>query len=73
MRKRAADATQHHPCEPLKALIADLLRRGGAIYACSPCVKSRGYEQHDLIDGVVISGASVMHNAIREGAATLSF
>lgn len=38
-----------------------------------PCVKSRGYEQADLIEGVIIAGASVMHAEIKAGAATLSF
>jgi predicted peroxiredoxin len=73
VRKRAADATRIHPMEPLKDLIRDLMARGGRIYACTPCVKGRGYEQEDFIDGVVITGASVLHNAIKEGAATLSF
>ncbi len=73
VRKRAADTTQCAPLEPLKDLIASLQSRGGRIYACTPCVKARGYEQEDLLDGVVITGASVLHNAIAEGAATLSF
>jgi len=73
VRKRAADTTQCHPLEPLKELIQSLQDRGGRIFACTPCVKARGYEQEDLLDGVVITGASVLHNAIIEGAATLSF
>jgi predicted peroxiredoxin len=73
VRKRAADRTQVEPLEPLKDLIQSLLDRGGRIYACTPCVKARGYEQDDLLDGVIISGASVLHNAILEGASTLSF
>jgi len=32
-----------------------------------------GYEQQDLIEGVIISGASVVHEQIKNGAATLSF
>ena len=36
-------------------------------------LKSRGYAESDLIDGVVITGASVMHERIKAGAATLSF
>jgi len=36
-------------------------------------VKSRGYTDGDLIEGVVISGASPMHELIKAGAATLSF
>lgn len=38
-----------------------------------PFVKSRGYEQSDLLDGVVITGASAMMAEIKDGAATLSF
>jgi len=72
VRKGAADLTHVHPLEPLAALIKDFLARGGTIWACTPCVKARGYEQDDLVDGVVITGASVMHELIGKGAATLS-
>ncbi|MBW2687358.1 MAG: DsrE family protein, partial [Deltaproteobacteria bacterium] len=47
--------------------------RGGNLWACTPCIKGRGYEQDDLIEGTVITGASVMHELIQGGAATLSF
>jgi predicted peroxiredoxin len=73
VRKRAVDATEVHPLEPLKAMIADFVRRGGKIWACTPCVKARGYEQTDLIEGVTISGASVVHEQLKAGAATLCF
>ena len=73
VRKRAADTTQVNPLEPLSDLIKSFLSRGGTIWACTPCVKSRGYTEADLLDGVVITGASVMHERIKGGAATLSF
>jgi predicted peroxiredoxin len=69
VRKRAADSTQVNPLEPLAAMIKDFLARGGALWACTPCVKSRGYRKEDLIDGVVITGASKMHELIAQGAA----
>jgi predicted peroxiredoxin len=72
-RKRAVDATQVHPLEPLSDLVQDFVKRGGNLWACTPCIKGRGYEQDDLIDGTVITGASVMHELIQGGAATLSF
>jgi predicted peroxiredoxin len=72
-RRRAVDTTQVKPLEPLADLVKDFLARGGALWACTPCVKSRGYEQADLIEGTVITGASPMHELIRAGAATLSF
>ena len=73
VRKRATDITQVPPLDPLKALIEDFLRRGGTIVACPPCVKSRGYTQDDFIEGVRIAGASVMHEKLMAGAASLSF
>ena len=73
LRKRAIEQTQVAPLEPLKKLIEDFIARGGTVWACTPCVKARGYTQEDLIEGVVITGASVMHERIKEGAATLSF
>lgn len=73
VRKGGCGLTHVPPLDPLAALIADFQKRGGTIWACPPCVKSRGYEQADLIDGVVIAGASAMHAEIKTGAATLSF
>jgi predicted peroxiredoxin len=73
VRKRSVDTTQVHPLEPLKALVEDFLGRGGRIWACTPCVKARGYEQADLVDGVAISGASVVHDRLKNGAATICF
>jgi predicted peroxiredoxin len=73
VRKRAIDVTVVPPLSPLRELVQDFMKRGGAVFACTPCVKARGYEQSDLIEGVVIAGASVMHERIKLGAATLSF
>jgi predicted peroxiredoxin len=73
VRKRAIDNVVVHPLEPLASMVKDFLARGGRLWACTPCVKARGYEQSDLIDGVEITGSSKMHELIRAGAATLSF
>lgn len=73
VRRGAADSTHVKPLEPLAQMLRDFLERGGTLWACTPCVKSRGYTQESLIDGVIITGASVMHELIKHGAATLSF
>src|SRR5687767_7574773 len=73
VRKGGQRMTQVAPLEPLASLIEDFQKRGGVIWACPPCVKSRGYEASDLLDGVIIVGASAMHEEIKQGAATLSF
>ncbi len=73
VRKGAADATQVHPLEPLADLIKDFMARGGTLWACTPCVKARGYDEDDLIEGTVVVGASSMLSLIKDGAGTLSF
>lgn len=73
VRKRAIDTTQVAPLEPLATLVRDFLARGGTIWACTPCVRARGYTQEDFIPGVIITGASPMHELLAQGAATLSF
>ena len=73
VRKKGIDTTVVPPLEPLAALVADFLKRGGRLWACTPCVKARGYEQNDLISGVEIAGSSKIHELIKAGAATLSF
>ena len=73
VRKGAVETTQVNPLEPLEAMIADFLRRGGVIWACPPCVKARGYTQESFIEGVQIQGASAVHERLKAGAACLSF
>ncbi|MBA5802761.1 DsrE family protein [Rhizobium changzhiense] len=73
VRKGGQRMTHVPPLDPLASLIENFRQRGGTIWACPPCVTSRGYTQEDLLDGIVIVGASAMHAEIKEGAATLSF
>ena len=73
VREKGFDTTVVPPLEPLAALVNDFLKRGGRLWACTPCVKARGYEQNDLIGGVEIAGSSKIHELIKAGAATLSF
>lgn len=73
VRKGCIDTTHVEPLESLKGLIDDFLARGGTLWACTPCVKARGYTEDDIIEGAIITGAGPMHELIKEGAATLSF
>ncbi|WP_274424600.1 DsrE family protein [Chelativorans sp. YIM 93263] len=73
VRKGGIEMTHVAPLEPLSALIRDFLSRGGTLWACTPCVKARGYSEEDLLEGVIVTGASPMHERIKAGAATLSF
>ena len=73
VRRGGQRLTHVPPLDPLAKSIDDFQRRGGTIWACPPCVQTRGYTQADLLEGVVIVGSSALHGAIKEGAATLSF
>lgn len=73
VRKKASDTTHVKPLEPLAELVRSFVSRGGALYACTPCVKARGYEQTDFLEGVTITGASVILERLQRGAASLSF
>ena len=73
VRRKSVELTQVAPLDPLKTLMEDFVARGGAIVACPPCVKSRGYRPEDFIEGVTIAGASVVHEKLKAGAASLSF
>ena len=69
VRKRALEITHVPPLDPLAALVKDFLARGGTLWACTPCVKARGYTQDDLIEGTVITGSSSMHATSRPSRA----
>ena len=73
VRRGGQKLTHVAPLEPFAKSIEDFQKRGGVIWACPPCVQSRGYQQSDLLEGVVIAGSSAMHAEIKQGAATLSF
>lgn len=73
VRKNGVDHTHAHSMESLKSLLDAFIERGGDVWACLPCTTARGYNQESLIDGVVIHGASVIMERIRNGAATLTF
>ncbi|RFB93651.1 peroxiredoxin [Rhizobium leguminosarum bv. trifolii] len=73
VRKGGQRMTHVPPLDPLSTLIENFQQRGGTIWACPPCVTARGYTQEDMLDGVVIVGASALHAEIKQGAATLSF
>jgi predicted peroxiredoxin len=73
VRRGGQKLTHVAPLEPIAKSIEDFQKRGGTIWACPPCVQSRGYEPSDLLEGVTIAGASAMHAEIKQGAATLSF
>ena len=74
VRKGAADRVILNPLDPpMKDMIQKVRDAGCTILVCPPCAAVRGYEQDDLLEGVVITGSAAMHELIKQGAATLCF
>ncbi len=55
--KGGMDGLQAEGHEPLKDLVAQYQNNGGKIWICPACVKAKGINENDLIDGVEIAGA----------------
>ncbi len=73
-RKGAADRIHLNPEDPtIGEMMQSVIEKGAGIFACPPCLKVRGYEESDLIEGVTVMGSGAIHGPIKEGAATLTF
>ena len=74
VRKGAADRVHLNPEDPtMMEMIQKVIDSGSSICVCPPCAKVRGYGTEDMIDGIEIVGSSAIHDAIKAGAATLTF
>lgn len=75
VRKGAANRPHLNPEDPtMSEMINLVIESGTTINVCPPCIKVRGYEKEDLIDGVTIAGSVAgIHEHVSNGAAVLSF
>ena len=74
VRKNAAPVAQLNPLDPpVHTMIRNVMENGGTIMVCPPCAKVRGYEQKDLVEGVMLAGSVAMLGVVSEGASTLTF
>lgn len=55
--KGGLEGLQAEGHEPLKELVEQFQGNGGKIWICPVCVKTKGINESDLIDGVEIAGA----------------
>ncbi|MBM4237233.1 MAG: sulfur reduction protein DsrE [Euryarchaeota archaeon] len=58
---------------PVEELIETFIDGGGKLLVCSPCIKKRGIEQDDLIEGAVIVNAPTLIKEIGEAKAVLTY
>ncbi len=74
VRKGAAERAHLNPEDPtMKDMIQGVIDAGCHIGVCPPCIKVRGLEPGDLMEGVEVVGSTAIHDPVKEGAAILSF
>ena len=63
-----------NPLDPtLGEMIQSAVDAGTRIGVCPPCLNVRGIEPADMREDVEVIGSSFIHNAIKEGAAVMTF
>ena len=74
VRKGATESARLNALDPtIGGMMQNVIDSGGKILVCPPCAGVRGYQQEDLIDGVVLAGSVALLEVVSEGAATLTF
>lgn len=58
---------------PLEDLMTTFMEAGGKLLVCSPCMKKRGVDQGDLIEGSVVVNAPTLVKEIGEAKAVLTY
>jgi uncharacterized protein involved in oxidation of intracellular sulfur len=59
---------------PLSDLLKNFFELGGKLYLCTPCFKSRGYdEKTDLIPGAIPIAAAYYNELLLKSSATVSY
>jgi uncharacterized protein len=61
------------PFAPLKELVDKFLAGGGTVLACTPCLKKRGLEASDLIEGATPAGGAALVEFLSDGAPCVSY
>ena len=70
---RYADDIHEDGFAPLKELITNFVAAGGKVFVCSPCVKKRGIDESELIDGATIVGGAKLVEWLVNGSPCVSY
>jgi predicted peroxiredoxin len=61
------------PFAPLKELVDKFVAGGGKLFVCVPCMKKRGIEEEQLIEGAEAAGGAFLVGWLSESPASVSF
>ncbi len=68
-----ADDIHEDGFAPLKELITNFVAAGGKVFVCSPCVKKRGIDESELIDGATIVGGAKLVEWLVNGSPCVTY
>ena len=68
-----ADAITVPRAPSIGDLHAEYIERGGRFYACPVCVKTRGLENADWVQGAEVKGAPSLYEYTQGGALTFNY
>src|SRR5499433_1672483 len=72
-QKGYADDIREEGFAPLKELMENFVKAGGAIYVCSPCFKKRGLNENNLVAGATIVGGAKLVEFLSDGTPCVSY
>jgi predicted peroxiredoxin len=68
-----ADAIHEEGFAPLRELMENFAKAGGAIYVCSPCFKKRKLDEGHLVAGATIVGGAKLVEFLSDGSPCVSY
>lgn len=71
--KEIERVNEGEPFAPLKDLIDKFISAGGKIFVCAPCMKKRGIQEDDLIEGADAAGGAFLVSWLAESPACVDF
>jgi uncharacterized protein len=72
-QKGYADDIREEGFAPLKELMDNFVKAGGAIYVCSPCLKRRKLDENNLVAGATIVGGAKLVEFLADGTPGVSY
>ena len=73
VRGEAEKINEGPPFAPLKELVEKFVAAGGRILVCTPCLKKRGIDESQLINGAKAAGGAALVEFLSEGAPCVGY
>lgn len=68
-----ADRIHEEGFAPLRELMDNFVKGGGAIYVCAPCFKKRKLDEGNLVAGAAVVGGAKLVEFLSEGSPGVSY